>query len=76
MKLFLVKCRGMQSSIGSDCKHGVAYVVASDPTEAYSKLRGSLDKRDIGFGAERELQQIELLADSDDYPNCGMKLYL
>jgi len=71
-KLCLVKCRGMrQSNI-----NGVAYVVANDPTEAYNKLRSFLDKNKIGFKKERELFTIELLAESADYPDCGIRLFL
>lgn len=75
-KLYLVKCRGMQSAIGCDVVHGVAYVVAENSEEAYRKLRDSLDKRDLGFAPQREMETVELLAEQKDYPNCRHALYL
>ena len=68
-KLYRVTCRGMKSS------HGMAYVVARDPGEAYSKVRESLDDRDLGFDADREMEKVELLAEQADYPECKTSLY-
>lgn len=76
MKLYLVKCRGMQTSIASNPIHGMAYVVANDPQQAYEQLRASLAKKDIGYSKDRELESVELLAEEGYYPECGMKLYL
>jgi hypothetical protein len=50
-----------------DNPHGIAYVVAIDPAEAYKKLRASLDERKLGFTKERELDKIELLAEIGCY---------
>jgi hypothetical protein len=71
-KLYLVTCRGMHGSPG----HGVAFVVAGDPGEAYKKLRDDLDRRDLGFGSQRELESVKLVAEDGDYPACEMRLYL
>ncbi len=67
MNLYLIKCRGMHGSLGTS-GFGIAYVVAPDPTAAYAKLRADLDKRDIGFAADRDLHSIEKLAEVGDYP--------
>ena len=77
-KLYLVKCRGMLSSsvITRHVSHGVAYVIADNPTEAYEKLRHYLDEKNIGKYEERELHSVELAADSEVYPNCGTRLYV
>lgn len=69
-KLYIVKCKGMTFT------YGYSYVVAEHATEAYNKVRESLDNRDLGFSKERELQQIELVAECTDYPDCGTILYL
>ena len=73
-KLYRVTCRGMTYS-SSDTIHGVAYVVADNPDEAYKRLRDSLDKRKLGLSKERELDKIEFLAEVADYPECGTALY-
>ncbi len=44
-----------------------AYVVAADPTAAYQAYRSFLDGKEICFGDERELQSIEVVADSTPY---------
>lgn len=76
MKLYRVTCRGMRNSVGTQPAHGVAYVVAPDPTSAYQTLRDSLDRRKLGFEVERELHTIELIADEGPYPKCGHELII
>lgn len=71
-KLYKVTCRGMTYG---DQPHGIAYVVAANPSEAYKKVRASLNERNLGFQKERELDKIELLAEVGDYPECGTALY-
>lgn len=71
-KLYRVTCRGMTHG---DQPHGIAYVVAADPADAYKKVRASLDERNLGFAKERELDKIELLAEVGNYPECGTALY-
>jgi hypothetical protein len=39
-------------------------------------MRTSLEKRNIGFRGERELETIELLAEQTAYPNCCSILYM
>jgi len=75
MKLYLVKCRGMNISVTGPT-HGVAYVIANNPAEAYEKLRKDLDERDLGFTDERELSSIELIAEDTNYPSCGVRVYI
>jgi hypothetical protein len=75
MKLFLVECKGMKYNVTS-APGGIAYVLAENPSQAYDKLRDILDKRDLGFSHERELESIRLLAEDSDYPNCRMRLIL
>jgi len=50
------------------------YVIAKDPTAAYSKLRKDLDKHDYGFRKEREMKVIKLIAEDVFYPECGVRL--
>lgn len=70
MKLYRVKLRGMASS------YGVSYVVADNPDHAYKRVRKYLDVRDLGFSKDRELDTIELLAETGDYPACQTQLHL
>lgn len=69
-KLYKVTCRGLYGSI-----YRVSYVLAEDPTIAYKKVKNNLDRRNIGFPPERELQSIELIADTAEFPDCGIILY-
>lgn len=73
-KLYRVTCKGMTySSTGT--AHGVAYVIAENPSEAYKKLRDDLDKRDLGYTKDRALDKVELIAEAGNYPDCGTALY-
>jgi hypothetical protein len=75
-KLYKVTCRGMQgAALGNKVSHGIAYVIAEDPAEAYAKLRTYLDMKDFGFDQDRELEKIELLAEDAGYPDCGSRLF-
>lgn len=74
MKLYLVKCKGMTSTIGGQTPHGLAYVVANDAENAYKILRKKLDEKDLGFYHERELDTIQLIAEEGNYPACGIVL--
>ena len=74
-KLYRVTCRGMTSSFSSII-HGIAYVVATNPTEAYEKLRNYLDTAELGFRREREMEKVELLAEETKYPDCGIALFI
>lgn len=61
MRLYRVTLRGM---IG---EYGTSYVVAEDPTSAYSTVKAFLDAKDLGFDSQRKLDRVELLADTDQY---------
>lgn len=75
MKLYLVRCRGLQFS-SSGPVWGIQYVVANDPTEAYQAVKQFLVRNSIGFPAERELDTIQLLAEDVAYPECKTILQL
>lgn len=62
-KLFRITVKGLS-------KHKTSYIVAKDPTSAYEKLRKYLDARDYGFGSDREMEKIELIAEEYDYSTC------
>jgi hypothetical protein len=55
--------------------HGIAYVIAKDPTAAYSRVKEYLDQNDLGFARDREMEKIELIAEESPYPNCGFALF-
>jgi len=74
-KLYRVTCRGMLDDT-TGTAHGIAYVVAKDPTSAYEMLRRYLDDNDLGFERDRELDSVELVAEGSDYPDCGIRLFL
>lgn len=75
MKLFLVRCQGMQTTTGGQVAHGCAYVAAEDSHKAYMKLREYLDVKDIGFAKDRELLTVELIGDENECPQCGVRFY-
>jgi len=75
MKLFKITLRGMTVT-STGVVYGVSYAVAQDPTTAYLKVKKFLDTNDIGFSKERELLSVELIADSNIYPDCGTLLHL
>ena len=74
LKLYRVICRGMTSSVTGP-NHGCRYVVAENPSEAYATVRADLDRRDLGFNDERELDSIHFIAEDVDYP-CRYRLHL
>ena len=75
MKLFRVVLKGMTiSSTGTP--HGDCFVVANDPTEAYNVVRKFIDDKDFGFSHERELDRVELLADTCHYSDVRKQLFL
>ena len=75
MKLYLVCCKGMQSGLGSSTAYGRSFVAAENPDIAYKKVREALNRRDLGFQAEREMLTIELVGEAADYPDCGTIYY-
>jgi hypothetical protein len=75
MKLYKVTLRGLHGT-GINTDYGTCYVVATDPTTAYNILRAYIEKRDLGFDRERELNRIELIAEEGDYPACNIRLMI
>lgn len=75
MKLYLVRCRGMQTTCGGQVAYGQAYVAADNPEVAYRKVRKALDDGDLGFIKDRELQSVELIGEDVSYPDCGIRFY-
>lgn len=73
-KLYKITCKGMTT--GSSNHFGIGYIIAEDPSNAYNKIRAYLDKEELGYSKERELDKIELIAEDISYPDCGFKLYL
>lgn len=73
-KLFKVTCRGMTTA-PTGTPHGIAFIIANTPEQAYNILRKDLDERNLGFEHERELYIIELIAEDTEYPACKMRLY-
>ena len=73
-KLFRVTLRGMLSPVTGPA-YGDSYVVATDPTSAYDVVRKFLDKNDIGFPRDREMDKVELVAGTDRYNDAGHILF-
>lgn len=74
-KLYLVTCKGMHYDSIRGGGHGIAYVVARNPHEAYGVLRDHLDSEDLGFRRERELETVKLIAEDKKYADCGTSLF-
>lgn len=70
MKLYLVTLQGMWGGYGS------SYVVATDPTAAYTVVRKFLDEHNLGFYKDRELQSVKLVADTNLCGDCGTILHI
>lgn len=51
-------------------RYGTIYVVEADPTSAYNRVKEYLDKNDLCFINERELDKVELIAGPPPYPLC------
>ena len=75
MKLYRVKLRGMQHSTVST-RYGISYVVAEDPTKAYNLVKKYVDDEDLGFSQDREMESVELLAETGGYPGCLTQLFI
>ena len=54
----------------------IHYVLAEDAGQAYVRVRTFLDAKDWCSNRERVMDEIELLAEAADYPECGVRLYL
>ena len=74
-KLYRVQLKGMTSSfVGT--RYGMPYVIATNPTDAYKIVREYLDRNNLGFRNEREMDSITLLAEEGDYPDCRFQLFI
>ena len=49
-----------------------SYVLADNPDKAYNLVRNFLDENAYGFGYERELDSITLIATANKYDNIPM----
>jgi len=74
-KLYRVTLRGMTYN-STGVAYGLSYVIAENPDEAYKKVRKFLDDNNLGFSEDRELDKIELIADSYRYTDVGYLLHL
>lgn len=74
-KLFRVTLKGMTYCY-LGVAYGVSYVVADNSDEAYLKVKKFLDEKGLGNPKDRELDKVELIADSYHYTNAGNLLYL
>jgi hypothetical protein len=75
MKLFRVTLKGMKMN-STGITYGISYVVAESMDKAYEKVRNFLDGNDIGFRKDREVETIELIADSYRFNDVGTLLFL
>ena len=69
MKLYRVTLRG-----GGEYK--ISYAVEEDSDKAYRKVREFLDDKGLCFQDERELQCVELIADTKQYSGLGTMLFI
>ena len=74
-KLYRVTLRGMTYS-STGVVYGVSYVIAENSDEAYQKVKDYVDKKDLGFCGDRELDKVELIADSYEYTDVNTLLFL
>lgn len=56
-KFFRVICRGMKSS------YGFSYIIMSDATHAYEKVKTNLNKWNLGYSSDIEMESVELIAE-------------
>ena len=74
-KLYRVTLKGMTYN-STGVAYGSSYVIAENSDEAYQKVRKFLNENDLGFTKDRELDKVELIADSYRYTNVGCLLHL
>lgn len=74
-KLYRVTLKGMTYN-STGIVYGVSYVVAENSDKAYQKVRDFLEEKDLGVSEHRELDKVELIADSYQYTDVGCLLYL
>jgi len=74
-KLYRVTLKGMTYN-STGVAYGSSYVIAENSDEAYQKVRIFLNENDLGFSKDRELDKVELIADSYRYTDVGCLLHL
>jgi len=74
-KLYRVLLKGMTHN-STGVAYGDSYVVATNPEEAYRKVRTFLDDEDLGFDRERCLESVTLLAEEYHYTDTGHLLFI
>src|SRR5574343_201492 len=74
-KLYRVTLKGMTYN-STGVAYGSSYVIAENSDEAYQKVRKFLNENDLGFSKDRELDKVELIADSYRYTDVGCLLHL
>jgi len=75
LKLYRVTLRGMTYS-ATGTVYGRNYVIAKDSNEAYKQVKDFLDLGGIGFGHEREMDKIELLATTESHNDTRCMLFI
>jgi hypothetical protein len=70
MRLYRINLKGSLNICGTP------YVIANDPGEAYGIVKKFLQEEDVGYDKDREMRNIELLADTVQYPPCGDMLFI
>jgi len=68
MKLYLVeiKCSG---------SYKFAYILSENCSDAYNKYKDWLDKNNVAYSRDREMESVKLLAEEGLYPASG-RLFL
>ena len=74
LKLYKVTIRGGFNATSTD--YHESYVVARSTNDAYEQVKKFLDDNDLCFRDERELKQIELMAECKHYSNCKTILFI
>ena len=74
MKLYKVRIRGGCSPTSTN--YHESYAVASSIASAYMQVREYLDRNDLCFNDERELESITLIAEMSKYPACKTMLFM
>jgi hypothetical protein len=75
MKLYRITLKGMCGTYDGTA-YGNPFVVAENTEDALKKVQEYLEEQDFGFSHERELDTIELLAETGDYPMCKIQLFI
>ena len=75
IKLYLVTLKGMTTISSSEITYGISYVIAKDAEQAYQKVKKQYDSKDIGFKAQRQLDNVKLLASTSEFSGVDNLLF-